>query len=47
MQNGNGPAIQELKKIIFYPTNTIAGMKGANAHIDDKYDIDADDIYRI
>ncbi|MES2267188.1 MAG: DUF1543 domain-containing protein [Bacteroidota bacterium] len=47
VQNDKGPAIQESKKTVFYRTNTIAGMKGANAHIDDKYGIDVDDIYRI
>ncbi|GGH21189.1 DUF1543 domain-containing protein [Mucilaginibacter phyllosphaerae] len=40
-------AIQQSKKSVFFRTNTIAGMKGANAHIDDKYGIDVDDIYRI
>ena len=40
-------AIQEAKKAVFFQTNTIAGLKGANAHIDDKYGIDVDDIYRI
>ena len=40
-------AIQEAKKAAFFKTNTIAGINGANAHIDDKYGIDVDDIYRI
>jgi hypothetical protein len=40
-------AIQEAKKTVFFRENTIAGMKGANSHIDDKYGIDVDDIYRI
>lgn len=40
-------AIQQSKKSVFFKTNTIANVKGANAHIDDKYGIDVDDIYRI
>ncbi|RZJ85890.1 MAG: DUF1543 domain-containing protein [Chryseobacterium sp.] len=37
-------AIQDSKKTIFYKTNSI---KGANSHIDEKYGVDVDDIYRI
>lgn len=37
-------AIQEAKKTAFFKTNSI---KGANAHIDEKYGIDVDDIYKI
>ena len=37
-------AIQEAKKTVFFKTNSI---KGANAHIDEKYGIDVDDIYKI
>jgi len=40
-------AIKEAKRAIFFKTNTISNVKGANAHIDDKYGIDVDDIYRI
>jgi hypothetical protein len=40
-------AIQDAKKAAFFKTNTIATVKGANAHIDDKYGIDVDDIYKI
>jgi hypothetical protein len=40
-------AIQDAKKAAFFKTNTIAAVKGANAHIDDKYGIDVDDIYKI
>lgn len=40
-------AIQDAKKAAFFKTNTIASVKGANAHIDDKYGIDVDDIYNI
>lgn len=37
-------AIQDAKKTVFFKTNSI---KGANAHIDEKYGIDVDDIYKI
>lgn len=37
-------AVQEAKKTIFFKSNTI---KGANSHIDEKYGIDVDDIYKI
>lgn len=37
-------AIQEAKKTVFFKTNT---LKGAGSHIDEKYGIDVDDIYRI
>jgi hypothetical protein len=40
-------AIQDAKKAAFFRTNTITSVKGANAHIDDKYGIDVDDIYKI
>jgi hypothetical protein len=40
-------AIQQAKKTAFFKTNTIKTTKGANAHIDDKYGIDVDDIYSI
>src|SRR5699024_10043069 len=38
-------AIKESKQTIFFKTNTLKGA--ANAHIDEKYGIDVDDIYRI
>ena len=47
VQEDRGLAIHQAKRSVFFRTNTIAGMKGANAHIDDKYGIDVDDIYRI
>jgi hypothetical protein len=47
VQNDKALAIQQSKKTIFFRTATIAGMKGANSHIDDKYGIDVDDIYKI
>ncbi|WP_295799131.1 DUF1543 domain-containing protein [Mucilaginibacter sp.] len=37
-------AIQHAKKTVFFKTNTI---KGAGSHIDEKYGIDVDDIYRV
>ncbi|RYZ99377.1 MAG: DUF1543 domain-containing protein [Sphingobacteriaceae bacterium] len=37
-------AIQQSKKTIFFKTNT---LKGAGSHIDEKYGIDVDDIYRV
>lgn len=40
-------ATQLAKKAAFFKSATIVGMKGANAHIDEKYGIDVDDIYRI
>ena len=47
VQKDRATAIQQSKKTVFFKTNTIAGMKGANSHIDDKYGIDVDDIYQI
>ena len=37
-------AIQDAKKTLFYKTNSI---KGANSHIDEKYGVDVDEIYKI
>ncbi|MEO6631025.1 MAG: DUF1543 domain-containing protein [Mucilaginibacter sp.] len=37
-------AVQHAKKTIFFKNNTI---KGARSHIDEKYGIDVDDIYRV
>ncbi|GAB2978701.1 hypothetical protein GCM10027049_12810 [Mucilaginibacter puniceus] len=47
VQTDRALAIQEAKRTVFFKTNTIAGMKSANSHIDDKYGIDVDDIYQI
>lgn len=47
VKNDRALAIQEAKKTIFFRNNSIAGVKGANSHIDDKYGIDVDDIYNI
>jgi hypothetical protein len=44
VQEDRALAIQSSKKTVFFKTNTI---KGATSHIDDKYGIDVDDIYRI
>lgn len=44
VQHDRARAIQEAKKTVFFKTNTI---KGANSHVDEKYGIDVDDIYRI
>lgn len=44
VQNDRMAAIQNAKKTVFFKTNSI---KGANSHIDEKYGIDVDDIYRI
>ncbi|WP_129717613.1 DUF1543 domain-containing protein [Pedobacter sp. SYP-B3415] len=40
-------AVQHAKRNVFFKTNTVRDRKGANAHIDEKYGIDVDDIYRI
>lgn len=37
-------AVQDSKKTVFFKTNSI---KGANSHIDEKYGIDVDDVYKI
>ncbi|WP_316804281.1 DUF1543 domain-containing protein [Pedobacter nototheniae] len=37
-------AVQSAKKTVFFKTNS---LKGANAHIDEKYGIDVDDIYKM
>jgi LysM repeat protein len=47
VQKDRAAAIKEAKKAAFFQTNTVAKVKGANAHIDDKYGIDVDDIYQI
>lgn len=44
VQDDRMAAIQNAKKTVFFKTNSI---KGANSHIDEKYGIDVDDIYRI
>jgi len=37
-------AVQDAKKTIFFKSNT---LKGAGSHIDEKYGIDVDDVYKI
>jgi len=37
-------AVHDSKKTVFFRTNSI---KGANSHIDEKYGIDVDDVYRV
>ncbi|MGY4385688.1 hypothetical protein ACVWYN_002734 [Pedobacter sp. UYP24] len=44
VQEDRAKAVQESKKTIFFKTNSI---KGANSHIDEKYGIDVDDVYKI
>jgi hypothetical protein len=44
VQNDRAQATQHAKKTAFFKKNSI---KGANSHIDEKYGIDVDDIYRI
>jgi len=44
VQDDRAQAVQSSKKTVFFKTNSI---KGANSHIDEKYGIDVDDIYRI
>lgn len=45
--NDKANAVQESKKVKFFKESTIAKVKGANAHIDEKYGIDVDEVYRI
>jgi len=44
VQDDRALAIKDAKQTVFFKTNSI---KGANSHIDEKYGIDVDDIYRI
>ena len=44
VQDDRTLAVQEAKKTVFFKSNTI---KGAGSHIDEKYGVDVDDIYRI
>ncbi|MHA4895487.1 DUF1543 domain-containing protein [Pedobacter sp. PWIIR3] len=44
VQTDRAKAVQESKKSVFFKTNT---LKGANSHIDEKYGIDVDDVYKI
>lgn len=40
-------ALKDSKNTEFFKTKTITTVRGANSHIDDKYGIDVDEIYRI
>jgi hypothetical protein len=44
VQDDRSPAIKESMKTLFYKSNSI---KGAHAHIDEKFGVDVDDIHRI
>jgi len=44
VQENRASAVQDAKKTAFFKANSI---KGANSHIDEKYGIDVDDIYRV
>ena len=44
VQDDRMPAIKESMKTLFYKTNS---MKGAHAHIDEKFGVDVDEVYRI
>ncbi|SEN96417.1 protein of unknown function [Mucilaginibacter gossypiicola] len=47
VQDDRISALKASKMTAFFRTATIKGLKGADAHIDEKYGIDVDDIYRI
>ncbi|WP_432711599.1 DUF1543 domain-containing protein [Pedobacter sp.] len=44
VQEDMAQAIKEAKQTVFFKTNL---MDGANSHVDDKYGIDVDDIYKV
>lgn len=44
VQDDRLPAVKESMKSLFYKTNRI---KGGYAHVDEKYGVDVDDVYRI
>lgn len=44
VKDDRAAAIQDAKKTVFFKTNSV---KGANSHIDEKYGIDIDDIYKV
>ncbi|MCZ4224236.1 DUF1543 domain-containing protein [Pedobacter rhodius] len=44
VQDNRANAVQDSKKTVFFKTNSI---KGANSHVDEKYGIDVDDIYKV
>ncbi|MBK0378458.1 DUF1543 domain-containing protein [Mucilaginibacter segetis] len=47
VQDDRLSALSASKRTEFFRTATIAKVKGANAHIDEKYGIDVDEIYRV
>ena len=47
VQDDRLAAISSSKKTVFFKTHSVESVKGANSHIDEKYGIDVDDIYRI
>lgn len=47
VRDDRADALKASKLTNFFKTNTIAAVKGANAHIDEKYGIDVDEVYRI
>lgn len=47
VQDDRLSALSVSKRTEFFRTATIAKVKGANAHIDEKYGIDVDEVYRI
>ncbi|QQL50312.1 DUF1543 domain-containing protein [Mucilaginibacter ginkgonis] len=44
VQDDRIPAVKDALKTAFYKTNSV---KGAHSHIDEKYGVDVDDVYRI
>jgi hypothetical protein len=44
IQDDRLPAIKESMKTLFYKTNS---AKGAHSHIDEKFGVDVDDVYRL
>lgn len=47
VQDNRKSAIKESTSTEFFKTSSIAAIKSAGAHIDEKYGIDVDDVYRI
>lgn len=47
VQDDRTGAMQNSKQTEFFKQKTIKTVKGANSHIDEKYGIDVDDVYRI
>ncbi|ACU60209.1 DUF1543 domain-containing protein [Chitinophaga pinensis] len=47
VQDDRTGAMKAAKRTDFFKTNAIPAVKGANTHIDEKYGIDVDEIYRI